>query len=345
MRVLILGGTGFVGRHLAEACLAAGHELTLFHRGRSNPGLFPGAEHLLGDRDTDLSALRGRRFDLVIDPSGYEVAPVRAAARALAHPDLRYLFVSSISVYSDYSRSDEASAPVHELEGAETASLSFETYGGLKVACERALEAELPGRVLAVRAGLILGPHDYDGRFRYWLTRVAAGGEVLAPGDPEALTQAVDVRDLAAWALSAAGRGVSGAHNVTSPAMTMRALLAEIQGVVGGDARFTWVPDDILLEQQVRPYSEMPFWLPAAAGARPVSIERAVRQGLTFRPFADTIRDTWAWLRTGWDAELAVRENRRLHIAAGMTAEREAQVLLAARERLPDLARARPLSG
>jgi 2'-hydroxyisoflavone reductase len=331
MKTLILGGTGFVGRHIADLLLGRGHELTLFHRGRSNAGILPGAEHVLGDREVDLSPLRGRTFDVVIDPGGYEVPAVRAAARALAHPGLHYVFVSSISVYSDLAKTDEIEGPLQTVENAETAALSLETYGGLKTACERALDDETGGRVQHVRAGLILGPHDYDARFRYWLTRVAAGGEVLAPGDPEALTQAIDVRDLAAWIVASAEARVTGAFNATGPAMTIRALLETIRDVVGSDARFTWVPDEILTAHAVGPYSEMPFWLPASVGARPVDIGRAVARGLTFRPFAETARDTWAWLATGWDAEASVRDNRRLRVPGGMTPEREAAILEAAR--------------
>jgi 2'-hydroxyisoflavone reductase len=332
MRILILGGTGFVGRHIAELCLARGHALTLFHRGRSNPGILPGAEHVIGDRDVSLAPLAGRVFDVVVDTGGYEVRAVRAAARAVAHPGVHYVFVSTISVYADFSRAEE-SGPLRADPDAETASLSLERYGALKAACERALDEELPGRVQHVRAGLILGPHDYDERFRYWLERVARGGEVLAPGDPEAIAQAIDVRDLAAWVLACAAERVTGVFNATGEPMTLRALLETLRDVVGGDARFRWVPDDVLLAHRVQPYAEMPFWLPASAGARPVDIRRAKGRGLVLRPFAETARDTWAWLREGWDAEASVRENRRLRVAGGMSAEREALILADAARR------------
>jgi 2'-hydroxyisoflavone reductase len=331
MRILILGGTGFVGRHIAELSLARGHALSLFHRGRSNPGIFAGAEHIVGDRDVDLSALHGRAFDVVVDTGGYEVPAVRAAARAVKHPGVHYVFISSISVYADLAQTDEAAAPLRTCPDVESAALSLESYGALKAACERALDEELDGRVQHVRAGLILGPHDYDQRFRYWLERVARGGEVLAPGDPAAPAQQIDARDLAAWVLASAEARVTGAFNATGPTMTMRWLLETIRDVVGGDARFTWVPDEVLVAHAVGPYSEMPFWLPASMGARPVEVRRAVDRGLVFRPFADTVRDTWAWLRSGWEAEASVRENRRLRVPGGMTAEREALLLEAAR--------------
>lgn len=326
MRVVVLGGTGFIGRAITERCLAAGHQVTLFHRGLSRPGAFPDAEHVIGDRTVDLSPLAGRQFDVCFDSSAYEVPVVRASARALRHPALRYVFVSSISVYADLSRLDE-DGPLQSDSDAETAALSLEKYGALKVACEQALSEELDGRVVCARSGLVVGPHDYDERFRYWLTRIAHGGEVLAPGDPEALAQCIDARDLAAWLVRVAGGDVTGAMNVTGAAMTMRNLLETIREVLGSDARFTWVPDEVLVAHAVRPYAEMPFWLPASLGARAVPIDRARATGLALRPFAETVRDTWAWLQAGWAAEASVRDNRRLRVEGGMSAERERAIL------------------
>jgi 2'-hydroxyisoflavone reductase len=330
MRILILGGTGFLGRHLAEGAIARGHAVTLFHRGRSNPAVLAEAEHILGDRESSLEPLRGRAFDVVFDTGGYEVRHVRTAARALNHPDLHYVFVSTISVYSDLARMDE-DAPLTTTDDAETAQLSLERYGALKTACERALDEDLGPRVRHVRAGLIIGPHDYDERFRYWLTRVARGGEVLAPGDPTAVAQAIDVRDLASWMLRCAEERRTGPCNATGEPIEMRALLETLRAVLASDARFTWVPDEILVAHMVGAYSEMPFWLPASLGARPVPIDRARAEGLELRPFAETARDTWAWMRDGWEAEARVRANRRLRISGGMTEEREAKILEAAR--------------
>ena len=330
MRVLVFGGTRFLGRHLAEACLARGHAVTLFHRGLSDPSAVPSAEHVIGDRDRDLAPLRGRTWDAVFDTSGYEVRPVREAARAIG--GAHYVFVSSISVYRDFSRTDEE-APLCTLAAADDASLTLERYGALKAACERALDAELPRRVQHVRAGLILGPHDYDERFRYWLTRIARGGEVLAPGDPDARVQFIDVRDLAAWMLRSAEARVTGTFNATGPGemVTMRSLLETIRGVTGGDARFTWVKDDVLAKHEVGAYSEMPFWLPASLGARPIEVSRARSAGLTYRPYAETVRDTWAWMQSGWDEATTARENRRLRVRGGMTEERELAILADAR--------------
>ncbi|MGZ3452686.1 MAG: NAD-dependent epimerase/dehydratase family protein [Polyangiales bacterium] len=331
MRILLFGGTRFLGRSIAELVLARGHELTLFHRGLSNPTLWPEARHLRGDRETDLQLLAGREFDVVIDTSGFEVFSVRKAARAVGKA--RYIFVSSISVYEGPTRLDE-DAPVRLVESAETATLSMESYGGLKAACERALEEELPGRVLSVRAGKIDGPHDIDERFRYWLTRIARGGEVLAPGDPEALVQDIDVRDLAAWIVTCAESDTRGVMNATGEPMTMRRFLETIRDVVGGDARFTWVPDDVLANDAVGAYSEMPYWIPKSARSATVPIERAKRAGLQLRPFAETVRDTWAWMQRSWDDEANVRALRRLKVPAGITAERESRLLAVTRSAL-----------
>ncbi len=324
MRLLLFGGTRFLGRAIAEVALDRGHELTLFHRGRSNAGLWPQAEHVVGDRETDSGRLAGRRFDAAIDTSAFEVFTVRKAARAVG--SVPYVFVSSVSVYESAARTGEGD-PVRAVDDAEHATLDLQRYGGLKAACERALEEENPGRVLCVRAGKIDGPHDLDERFRYWLVRIAKGGEVLAPGDPDALVQDVDVRDLAAWIVSCAEKGTTGVMNATGEPMTMRAMLETMREVIGSDARFTWVPDEVLLADGVIPYAELPYWLPKSDGALPVPIERAKRAGLAFRPFAETVRDTWAWMRRSWDAEARVRELRRLAIVAGISAERERKLL------------------
>lgn len=328
MRILLFGGTRFLGRAIADAALARDHALTLFHRGRSNPSLFPQVQHVIGDRETDLHLLSHRTFDAVIDTSAFEVFTVRKAARAIGK--VPYVFVSSISVYADAARMAEGD-PVRDVGDAENATLSLDRYGGLKAACERALEEENPGRVLSVRAGKIDGPHDVDERFRYWLARVARGGDVLAPGDPNALVQDVDVRDLAAWIVACAENRTTGVMNATGEPMTMRTMLETIRDVVCSDARFTWVPDEVLVADGVIPYAELPYWLPKSAGATVVPIERAKRAGLSQRPFAETVRDTWAWMRASWDAEAHVREQRRLKIAAGISEERETRLLHASR--------------
>jgi 2'-hydroxyisoflavone reductase len=332
MRILLFGGTRFLGRAIAEVALGQGHDLTLFHRGLSNPALFPRATHVRGDRETDLHLLGGRPFDAVIDTSAFEVGTVRKAARAVGRA--HWVFVSSISVYAEAGRMDE-DGPLQTVEDAEHAPLTLERYGGLKAACEAALTQELgAGRVLSVRAGKIDGPHDVDERFPWWLARIARGGEVLAPGDPAALIQQIDVRDLAEWIVGCAEKRTAGVMNTTGEPMTMRAFLETIRDVVDSDARFTWVPDEVLVRDGVGAYSEMPFWLPASEGAKPVATDRAGRTGLRSRPFADTVRDTWVWMQRSWDDEARIRELRRFKVPAGITEERETR-LLRARPRTP----------
>ena len=329
MEVLILGGTRFLGRAVKDACLARGDRVTLFHRGLSSEPV-KDVENVIGDRDVDLSAIAHRKWDLVVDPSGYEVSAVRRSARLDA---ARYVFVSSISVYADPANMAEG-APVQTTEDAEHARLTLENYGALKAACEAALAETHADRLLVVRAGLIVGPHDNDDRFAWWLRRVARGKEVLAPGEPEAPVQIVDARDLARWmvesgvAAPAAGGTAQavtlGTMNAVGDPMPMRELFDAMRAVTKSDARFTWVPDEILVRHQVAPYSEMPFWLP---GARPAPNARAKAGGLAFRPLAETVGDTWAWLQSGWENESAARENKRFRVPAGISEERERRIL------------------
>jgi 2'-hydroxyisoflavone reductase len=330
MNLLILGGTVFLGRHLVEAALRRGHAVTLFNRGRRNPDLFPDVEKLRGDRDGDLEALRGRGWDAVIDPSGYVPRIVRASAELLAAAVGHYTFISSLSVYADPldPETDEGgrlSVLPAGLEGTE--EITGESYGALKVQCEQAAEAALPGRALVIRPGLIVGPHDPSDRFTYWPARVARGGEVLAPGDPARLVQFIDARDLAEWMLRLVEAETTGTFNATGPAsrLTMGALLATCRAVAGSDATFTWAPEAVLLEHKVAPYTEMPLWVPESeAGFDQFSIARALQAGLTFRPLETTIRDTLAW-----DATRPPDTERR----NGLKPEREAVLLAAVRAR------------
>lgn len=331
MRILLFGGTRFLGRHIAQNALGRGHAVTLFHRGLSNPSILPEASHVIGDRDRDLHLLEGRPFDVAIDTSGFEVREVREAARAVRQPGLLYVFVSSLSVYSDLGRMDESGPVGGEIpvENVETAKLTLESgnYGALKTACERALEEELPGSVLVIRPGLIVGPHDGDERFRYWLRRIDKGGLVLAPGDPDAAAQLIDVRDLARWIVSCAEARRTGIFNATGEPTPLRVLLETIRDTLGADARFTWVPDEVLVKHDVGAWSEMPFWLPRSLGAKPAPIDRALGMGLRLRPVADTVRDTWQWLQKGWDEDANARAHKRLRVPGGMSEEREKMLL------------------
>jgi 2'-hydroxyisoflavone reductase len=243
-----------------------------------------------------------------------------------------YTFVSSLSVYGDFDHLplDERSGlqpPPHDLE-----TLDVGSYGGLKVACERELEAALPGRVQHVRAGLILGPLDYDERFPWLLRRVAAGGEVLAGGEPGRPVQYIDARDLAAWMVRSAETHTTGVFNAVGPAETLRfdTLLETIATVTGGDARFTWVDDEFLVEEHVVPYSELPFWLPRfPSGPLTVANARAIAAGLSFRPLVETVTDTWHWLTriAGSQDDARRKASQKLAIPAGLSRERERQLL------------------
>jgi 2'-hydroxyisoflavone reductase len=290
MRLLVLGGTLFVGRAVAEAALERGHELTLFNRGRTNAGLFPQAEHLRGDRTSDLAALEGRSFDTVIDTSGYVPEAVRASVAAV--PAAHYVFVSTISVYTDFTRGPDEDSPVHQ---------SGDGYGELKAACER----ELPGGALIVRPGLIVGRHDPTYRFTYWVDRIAAGGDVLAPEPRDSQVQFIDVRDLAEWLVRSAERKLGGVFNAVGPGepLTLAELLETCRRVTGGDARLHWVPADVLEERGVENWSTLPLWIsdPGFAGLQQVDFSRARAAGLASRSVEDTVNDTLAWIRSGDD--------------------------------------------
>ena len=301
MELLILGGTRFLGRHLVEAALGRGHRVTLFNRGLSGPGLFPDVERLVGDRDGDLSALRGRRWAAAIDPCGYVPRLVRASASLLADAVDHYAFVSSISVYSKpLAPGAGEGAPVQELPDPSVEEVTGETYGGLKVLCERAAEGAMPGRVLNVRPGLIVGPHDPTDRFTYWPRRISRGGEVLAPDSPELPVQFIDARDLAGWTIEMCEERRVGIYNATGPdyALTMGRLLEECGTVSGGDAELIWVSEKSLGERGVEPFTEMPLWVPREyAGLQTVDCGKAIEAGFSFRPVSDTIRDVLEWDR------------------------------------------------
>ncbi|MCL4867544.1 MAG: SDR family oxidoreductase [Anaerolineae bacterium] len=306
MKILLLGGTVFLGRAIVEAALARGHEITLFNRGKSNPGLYSHLEQIHGDRDGGLEVLASRRWDVVIDTCGYVPRLVRDAAAFLADKVDHYTFISTISVYSDNNivNMDE-SGPLGILEDETVEQITGESYGPLKVLCEQAATEAMRGRALHVRAGLIVGPYDRSDRFTYWPVRVARGGEILAPGSPDDPTQFIDVRDLAAWTIHASEARLTGPYNVTGPdyRLTMGQLLQTCHQVIGRDAHFTWVNDAFLQEQQVGPFVEMPLWIPQEgnAGFSTVNCQKAIAAGLQFRPLAETILDTLTWSNTRID--------------------------------------------
>jgi 2'-hydroxyisoflavone reductase len=301
MRLLVLGGTKFLGRHAVAAAVAAGHEVTLFTRGQTNPELFPQAEHLHGDRDGSLGALEGTSWDGVLDTSGFVPRIVRQSAELLRDSVQRYIFVSSISVYDDFGAPIDESSAVAQLEDASSEEV-LEHYGALKAACERVVEEVYGDRSARVRAGLIVGPYDVTDRFTYWPRRIAMGGDVLCPGDPDAPVQFVDGRDLGAWLVKLALEGSGGVFNATGPAepLTFVELLERARTTIGSDANLIWTDEQRILAADVQPWTELPLWLPGSdyAGIARADISRALAAGLTFRPLEETVADTLAWDRT-----------------------------------------------
>lgn len=318
MKLLVMGGTVFLGRHVVEAALAGGHEVTLFNRGRHDADAFPQTERLRGDRNGDLGALHGRSFDAVIDTSGYTPAHMQAVAAALGGTQVHYVFVSTISVY-------RAFPPYRPYDEQAPLAPGEDGYGPLKARAEEAIERALPGRVAHVRPGLIVGPHDPTGRFAYWPRRVAAGGDVLAPGRPARPVQLIDVRDLAQWCVHLAQARIPGRFNATGPAATLAKadLLHACREAAGSDARFCWVPDDALLAQGAAPWTGLPLWIPEDdaqfGGMLLAERHRAIAAGLTFRPLADTIRATLDWERNTCGAAPAA--------GAGLDTAREQAIL------------------
>jgi 2'-hydroxyisoflavone reductase len=321
--LLIIGGTRFLGRHVVDAALAAGCEVTLFNRGRNAPALFtttPGVHRLQGDRDGDLSLLQGVRFDAVIDCCGYKPAQVQRMAAVLAGAVPHYLFISSISVH--------ASFPPQQAFDEDAPLLAGDTgYGEEKARSEQALQAGWPGLLTLVRPGLIVGPFDPTGRFTYWPARMARGGDVLAPGRPDRPVQWIDARDLATWCVQLVQRRIEGVFNAVGPLTPMRTLLEACVQATASTARLHWVSDAALQAAQVQPWTGLPLWLPeddAAFGGMLLGRnERAVAQGLACRPVQLTVADTLDWSRSDAGAVQAP--------ADALTPEREAELVQPAR--------------
>lgn len=300
--------------------VARGHEVTLFHRGIHNPDLYPELEHVLADRDGELSALAGRTFDAVVDTSGYFPRVVRAAAEFLADSVGHYTFVSTLSVYADATTpGQDESAPLATIEDTGIEKVTGETYGPLKALSEEAAEAAMPGRVLVVRPGLIVGPHDVSDRFTYWPWRIARGGDVLAPAPADAKVEFTDARDLAALIVSAAEADTTGVMNTSGPTpekTTMGELLETCREVANSDARFVWKDEEWLAARDIGVWMDMPLFTGTEApGLATHDTSRAVAAGLRFRPMADTVRDTLEWSRLlppdhQWRAGLSAERER-----------------------------------
>src|SRR5882672_6229589 len=325
MNLLILGGTKFLGRHLVEAAAERRHQVTLFNRG-SRPHLFPDIEQLRGDRSQGvdgLQALRGRWWDAVIDTSGYLPRLVGASAEMLRDSVKRYVFISSISVYSDFAEAPDETSPVAELGDASSEDIARD-YGALKAACEQIVTATFGERALNIRPGLIVGPFDPSGRFTYWPVRIARGGEVLAPDSPAAEVQFIDARDLARWTIQLVERDVGGVFNATGPAQPLRfdTFLESAARALDSHCRFTWVAAEFLRAQGVQAWTELPLWVDDAPGLNRTDITRALHEGLTFTALEKTLVDTYAWAT----AQTKTHGAETLG-SAGLQADRESAVL------------------
>jgi 2'-hydroxyisoflavone reductase len=337
LRILVLGGTGFTGPFQVKYALSRGHKVTVFNRGRTHPGILPKeAEQLIGDRNGQLDALKGRTWDVVIDVPTTLPVWVRDAAQILKGNVDRYIFVSTISVYSDVSKpnSDET-APLLKYEGADAMKETSDTlrksnfglYGPLKALSEAEAEKWFPGKALIVRPGLIVGPGDESDRFTYWPVRVERGGEVLAPGNPTDPVQFIDARDLAEWIIRMAEQGTVGTFNAVGPKEKRGIgwMLDEIKKATRSNAQFTWADADFLQQQKVRPWADMPVWVPPRGeelGFSTISTKKALAKGLTFRPLTDTTQVTLEWFHQQ-------AADRQAKLRAGLTAEREKEVLAA----------------
>jgi 2'-hydroxyisoflavone reductase len=323
VKLLVLGGTKFLGRAAVEHALARGHEVTLFNRGETNPDLFPEAEKLRGDREHDVSALDGRSWDVVLDTPGYVPHVVRASGELLADVVEHYLFISSISAYADFtgpSREGDATKEIGDLP-QDRLFEDYSNYGPLKALCEQVVRDVYDERATVVRPGLIVGPHDPTGRFTYWPHRIARGGDVLVPAPAEEKVQFIDVRDLAAWLLNVCERRQAGTFNATGEGVTWAEVVETCRDVAGSDANLVWVDGEFLVEQGVEQWMELPLWLrdPEWVGMHMADVTKALDAGLTFRPLEETIRAT---------LELAETTD-----GAGLAPEREVELLRAWRGR------------
>jgi len=328
MHLLILGGTSFVGRHIVETALAAGHRVTLFNRGTTDADLFADRTTLLrGDRDVpgDVARIASVEADAIVDVSGYAPDAVRASALAIRDSTMRYAFVSTIDAFAYPVDAPNEDSPTKLLpDGAQTATQDLEFYGAHKARCERDLVELLgPDRVFVARYGFAVGPHDATDRFTYWPARIARGGEVLAPCDHRMRVQLIDARDAAAFVVSALERELAGTYDVVGDpgALTIGDVLFAALEASGSDARFTWVSEEFLLARDVGAWVELPLWcpdVPEAHDFRNVSNQKSRRAGLALRPLAETVHDVLAEYR----ARPASRTLR-----AGLTPENEARLL------------------
>jgi 2'-hydroxyisoflavone reductase len=335
MKILIIGGTKFLGRFLVEEGLKRNHEITLFNRG-NNKEEFLHVEQIHGNRNTDIDLLKNRKWDAVIDTCGYLPQSVEKSVNILGENIEQYVFISTISVYKDFSKKDFN-------EDSETLSMSREEadiltkdddsaimshYGELKALCEQELLKIIANKSLIIRPGLIVGPYDGSDRFTYWVNRVKEGGEILAPGNPDRVVQFIDVRDLAKWTIHMVEKKEFGVFNATGndKELTMNSVLQSIKRGVSSEAEFVWTNDEFLLENEVGPWIELPLWLPEVplsdgkimSGMLATNTDRALSEGLTFRSVEETAIDTLNWFQ---------KNKSSLTMKAGMSKEKEGLLL------------------
>ncbi|HPF12806.1 MAG: epimerase [Planctomycetes bacterium] len=321
-RLLILGGTQFVGRHLAECALDRGHEVTLFHRGKTGKGLLAGANEVFGDRDGGLGALKGRHFDWVLDTCGYVPRVVGQAVEQLQDQADHYLFVSTVSVYGSFAKAGlQEGDEVARIDDPETETVDGRTYGALKALCEEKVLQVFGERALIPRPGIVAGPYDPTDRFTYWVRRMSQPGPVLAPLPQEQPIQLIDARDLAAWMVNQVEAGTTGIFNTAGPEgrETFASMLAACQAGVGQHPELAWAAKETLDKHAVAAGSDLPLWLPDAdhAGVFQVRSTKARAMGLACRELSETARDTWQWVQT-WSKDRVCK--------VGIPSEREATV-------------------
>jgi 2'-hydroxyisoflavone reductase len=333
LRLLILGGTHFIGVHMTQLALRRGYRVTLFNRGKTNPSMFPQVEKLRGDRAGQLDALKGHSWDAVIDDSGFVPRDVRLSAELLAPHVQRYVYISSLSAYASFAKPNDEDSPLAELGNMSAEKLSGPNYGPLKALCEKAVAGAMPHRNIVLRPGFIVGPDDPTDRFTYWPARAARGGEMLVPGTPAQPIQFIDARDLARFTLDAIERDLTGTFNMVTPPgrFTMgelvKASIAAAKALAHPKPapKAEWVNVDFLQQQKAELDGDFPIWEPPSgdtASFAQVSAARAVAAGLAITPIATTVRDTLAWYLRQPQAE-------RTRLKAGLTPERERELLAA----------------
>jgi 2'-hydroxyisoflavone reductase len=322
MKILIIGGTRFLGRHLVNAARVRRHEVTLFNRGKTNPDLFRKVKTISGDRETDLNQLSGK-WDAVIDTCGYFPRIVNLSAQALKDKIEKYVFISSVSVYESFAKIGiNESDQVAKLQDESIEEITGETYGALKALCEKTVQDVYGLDSLIIRPGLIVGAHDPTDRFTYWVKRVAQGGEILAPESPNALTQIIDVRDLADFILDLIENDVSGVFNATGPdtPLSFGMLLDTCKLISSSDAKFKWANVDFLEKNNVAPWSDLPAWLPSTvedAGFMHVDFSKAVKAGLKFSALEDTVKNILEWINefpSDYEMKAGLSKDRELEL-------------------------------